>query len=73
MHTHSDTSGHHHSAGASERRIGLAREQLEAQQDLKVTLDHRDVLAELVKNRLNNANLSTVFPDYVPTMRGVTK
>ena len=52
---------------------GLAREQLESQQDLRVTLDHRDILAELVKNRLNNANLSTVFPDYVPTMRGVTK
>jgi uncharacterized protein (DUF1501 family) len=52
---------------------GLARENLEAGQDLKVTLDHRDILAEVVKNRLGNANLSVVFPDYVPTMRGVTK
>lgn len=52
---------------------GLARENLEAGQDLKVTLDHRDVLAEVVKNRLGNANLSVVFPDYVPRTWGVTK
>jgi uncharacterized protein (DUF1501 family) len=52
---------------------GLAREQLENNQDLRVTLDHRDVLAEIVKNRLNNANTSIVFPDYTPTFRGVTK
>ena len=52
---------------------GLAIEQLESRQDLKVTLDHRDILAEVVKNRLGNPNVSVVFPDYVPTMRGVTK
>jgi uncharacterized protein (DUF1501 family) len=52
---------------------GLARENLEAGQDLKVTLDHRDVLAEIVKNRLGNANLSVVFPDYTPRTWGVTK
>jgi uncharacterized protein (DUF1501 family) len=52
---------------------GLARENLERGQDLKVTLDHRDVLAEIVKNRLGNPNVSVVFPDYTPTMRGVTK
>ena len=52
---------------------GLARENLESGQDLKVTLDHRDILAEIVKNRLANPNLSVVFPDYVPTMRGVTR
>lgn len=52
---------------------GLARENLEAGQDLKVTLDHRDILAEVVRNRLGNPNLGAVFPDYVPTMRGVTK
>lgn len=51
----------------------LARENLESGQDLKVTIDHRDVLAEVVKNRLNNAALSFVFPDFVPTIRGVTK
>ncbi|MEP6506900.1 MAG: DUF1501 domain-containing protein [Gemmatimonadales bacterium] len=51
----------------------LARENLESGQDLKVTIDHRDVLAEVVKNRLNNAALSFVFPDFVPTIRGVTR
>lgn len=51
----------------------LARENLESQQDLKVTIDHRDILAEVVKNRLANAALSFVFPDFVPTTRGVTK
>jgi uncharacterized protein (DUF1501 family) len=52
---------------------GLAREQLENGQDLKVTLDHRDILAEVVKNRLGNPNVGVVFPDYVPNYRGITK
>jgi uncharacterized protein (DUF1501 family) len=52
---------------------GLAMENLQDRQDLKVTLDHRDILAEIVKNRLGNQNLDVVFPGYVPTMRGVTK
>jgi len=52
---------------------GLALENLQDKQDLKVTLDHRDILAEIVKNRLGNQNLGLVFPDYVPTFRGVTK
>jgi uncharacterized protein (DUF1501 family) len=52
---------------------GLARENLERGQDLKVTIDHRDILAEIVRNRLANANVSVVFPDFTPTMRGVTK
>lgn len=52
---------------------GLAREQLESGQDLKVTLDHRDILAEVVRNRLGNSNVGVVFPDFVPTYRGVTK
>jgi uncharacterized protein (DUF1501 family) len=51
---------------------GLARENLERGQDLKVTLDHRDILAEIVRNRLGNPNLGVVFPDYTPTFRGVT-
>lgn len=51
---------------------GLARENLENGQDLKVTLDHRDLLAEVVRNRLGNAN-PTVFPDYQPKVYGITK
>jgi uncharacterized protein (DUF1501 family) len=52
--------------------VPLARENLEAGQDLRVTIDHRDVLSEIVSRRLGNTNLSTIFPSYVPTLRGVT-
>jgi uncharacterized protein (DUF1501 family) len=52
---------------------GLAPAQLEAGQDLRVTLDYRDILAEIVQNRLGNPNLATVFPGWTPTFRGVTK
>ncbi|NUQ12962.1 MAG: DUF1501 domain-containing protein [Gemmatimonadaceae bacterium] len=51
----------------------LARENLADQQDLKVNIDYRDILAEIVKNRLGNENLGVIFPGYVPTFRGVTK
>ena len=52
--------------------VALARENLESGQDLKVTIDHRDVLAEIVSRRLGNPNLDVVFPSFVPTIRGVT-
>jgi uncharacterized protein (DUF1501 family) len=52
---------------------GLAKANLDSGQDLKVTIDHRDVLAEIVKTRLGNANLDYIFPGYVPTVRGVTR
>jgi uncharacterized protein (DUF1501 family) len=52
---------------------GLEPEQLEDGQDLRVTIDMRDVLAEVVQNRLNNRNLSAIFPDFTPQFRGVTK
>jgi len=51
----------------------LAQENLADRQDLSVTIDYRDVLGEIVQNRLGNSNLSTVFPGYVPAFRGVTK
>jgi uncharacterized protein (DUF1501 family) len=50
----------------------LAVENLADRQDLPVTIDYRDVLAEIVRNRLGNNNLGVVFPGYVPTMRGIT-
>ncbi|HEY5545459.1 MAG TPA: DUF1501 domain-containing protein [Gemmatimonadaceae bacterium] len=53
--------------------MSLARENLQDQQDLKVSVDYRDVLAEIVKNRLGNNNLDVIFPGFVPTFRGVTK
>ncbi len=52
---------------------GLAHENLDSGQDLKVTIDYRDILAEIVQNRLGNSNLDFVFPTWVPTMRGVTR
>jgi len=52
---------------------GIERDQLEDGQDLRVTIDTRDVLAEIVQRRLGNPNLSLIFPDYTPRFRGVTK
>jgi uncharacterized protein (DUF1501 family) len=52
---------------------GLARENLENGQDLKVTADLRDVLSEIVQNRLANPNLGFIFPAWKPTFLGVTR
>ena len=52
---------------------GIAPNNLEDGQDLKVTIDYRDILAEIVQNRLGNDNLSVVFPGWTPTFRGVTR
>jgi uncharacterized protein (DUF1501 family) len=52
---------------------GLAKENLADGQDLKVVVDYRDILAEIVQNRLGNSNLAAVFPSYTPVLRGVTK
>lgn len=51
---------------------GLETEQLFEGQDLEVTTDYRDILAEIVQNRLGNTDLGFVFPDYTPTFQGVT-
>ena len=50
---------------------GLAPGQLYQNQDLHVTIDYRDILAEIVQRRLVNSNLDLIFPGYTPTMRGV--
>lgn len=39
--------------------------------DLQVTIDHRDILAEIVSKRLGNPNLAAVFPSFTPTMRNI--
>ncbi|MES2179315.1 MAG: DUF1501 domain-containing protein [Gemmatimonadota bacterium] len=52
---------------------GLAIQNLENGQDLKVTIDYRDILAEIVKNRLDNAALDVVFPGWNTTIRGATR
>jgi hypothetical protein len=48
-------------------------EQLVGPGDLAVTTDYRDVLGELLGKRLNNPNVSEVFPGYAPTFRGVAR
>ena len=50
---------------------GLEDGQLFGPGDLAVTTDYRDVLSELCLKRLNNQALSTVFPDFTPTLRGL--
>jgi uncharacterized protein (DUF1501 family) len=49
---------------------GLQPAQLYQQQDLQVTIDYRDILAEIVSRRLGNTQLDVVFPGYTPTFRG---
>jgi uncharacterized protein (DUF1501 family) len=51
---------------------GLDRAVLEDGQDLRVTIDYRDLLSEIVKRRLNNTNLDLIFPGYTPVERGIT-
>lgn len=45
---------------------GLGPGQLFQNRDLNVTTDYRSVLAPIIQNRLGNANLSTVFPNFTP-------
>lgn len=52
---------------------GLDRSQLESGQDLKVTVDLRDVLSEIVQNRLANPNLNFIFPQWNASFLGVTR
>ncbi len=49
----------------------LATPNLADGQDVPVTIDHRDVLAEIVANRLGNT--AQIWPGYTPTFQGVTK
>jgi len=53
---------------------GLNQENLYDGQDLKVTIDYRDILSEIVSKRLENGvNLDVVFPGYLPTFRNVVQ
>ncbi len=49
----------------------LATPNLTDGQDVPVTIDHRDVLAEIVAKRLDNP--AQIWPEYTPTFQGVTK
>jgi uncharacterized protein (DUF1501 family) len=50
---------------------GLAPGQLD-QGDLAVTRDYRDVLAEVLVNRMGALDLGAIFPGFTPTAVGVT-
>ena len=54
---------------------GLGPEQLYEQQDLAITLDYRDILSEILSQRLDNADIRAVFgdPSYSPVERGVVR
>lgn len=52
---------------------GLDQALLEDGQDLRVTIDYRDILSEVVRNRLGNPNLDQIFPGYVAVERGITR
>lgn len=51
---------------------GLDEDQLEPPGDVPVTIDYRDVLAEVIQKRLRNPNVRDIFPGYQPKVRGVT-
>lgn len=52
---------------------GLTQDKLYQGLDLDVTIDYRDVLSEIIADRLGNAgNLQSIFPGYTPIDRGVT-
>jgi uncharacterized protein (DUF1501 family) len=52
---------------------GLEPDRLEGPGDLRVTIDYRDLLAEVVARRLRNPESAKVFPGYEPTYRGVCR
>lgn len=52
---------------------GLSDGQLFGPGDLAVTTDYRDVLAEVIRKRLNNAAVDQIFPNYSATLRGFIK
>ena len=39
--------------------------------DLAITTDYRNVLAEIITQRVGNPNIATVFPDHMPTPVGL--
>ena len=40
--------------------------------DLSITIDYRDIVSEILANRLANGNLANVFPNHTPTFYGIT-
>lgn len=58
--------GHVQGGTVHGRWPGLEIDQLFGPGDLAVTTDYRDVLSEVIRQRLNNDALNQIFPDYQP-------
>ncbi len=58
-------------SGVVTRWPGLDAGALDRGEDLAITTDYRDVLAELLRVRLNNAAVSDVFPNFSPAPIGL--
>jgi len=52
------------------RWVGLQPDNLD-RGDVPITIDYRDVLAELIAKRLKNPRLSDIFPDFAPNELGL--
>lgn len=50
---------------------GLAPAQLD-DGDLQITTDYRDVVSEILVNRMGNADVGNVFPGHTPSFLGIT-
>jgi uncharacterized protein (DUF1501 family) len=65
-------SGHVNGGQVMSQWPGLGAGQLYQNQDLMITIDHRDILSEIVTKRLGNgANLGSIFPGYSYNDRGL--
>jgi hypothetical protein len=40
---------------------------------VNITTDYRDVLSEILMNRLKNPAVAQVFPNYTPKLKGVVR
>ena len=62
--------------GINGRRVfakwpGLDEAQLVGPGDLAITTDYRDILGEIIRKRLNNPQLDTIFPGYTVSEQGI--
>ncbi len=60
-----------HGGQVHARWPGLAEHKLTGPGDLQVTTDYRDVLAEILHNRMGCGDLESIFPEYTPTAPGI--
>jgi uncharacterized protein (DUF1501 family) len=56
---------------APDKLVNLSNDASITSGDLAITIDYRDVLSEILVNRLNNNVVDQVFPDFKPTLRGI--